>query len=95
MQNERLDQLFTALRKQFDFIIVDSAPVAMVSDTFIINRVCDFTLFVSRIGYTTDEMIAYINDLHTNERLNNVVSVLNGVELKGANFGYSYGYAKR
>lgn len=95
LQNERLDQLFTALRKQFDFIIVDSAPVAMVSDTFIINRVCDFTLFVSRIGYTTDEMIAYINDLHTNERLNNVVSVLNGVELKGANFGYSYGYAKR
>ncbi len=80
LQSDRLDTLFGDLRKKYDYIIVDAAPTATVSDAFIVNRVCDATLFVSRIDYTTFDMIAYANELVAKQRLNNPLAVLNGVE---------------
>ena len=90
LQTKRLDALFAALRKRYDYIIVDTAPVAMVSDTYLLDRVADMTIFVSRYKYTPIDMIDYINQMIDQERMHNVACVLNAG--KGTRTGYGYGY---
>ena len=80
LQSDRLETLFADLRKHYDYVIVDAASTAMVSDAFIVNRVCDATLYVSRADMTTYDMIAYANGLADQQRLVNPIAVLNGVE---------------
>ena len=86
--SERLDGLIKELRKRYDYIILDSAPVALVSDTYMLDRLSDMTLFVSRYQYTTKEQINFLNQIVAQKRLKNMASVLNGV--KHAKVGYGY-----
>lgn len=92
LQGERLDELFGELRKRYDCVVIDSAPVAMVSDTFQLARVSDMTVYVSRANYTTTEMINFLNQVNEQKRLPNIVSVLNGVDGHKTGYGYGYGY---
>lgn len=92
LQSERLDHLFGILRKQYDYIIVDSAPAAMVSDTFVINRLTDLTLFVVRIGVTTIKMTEFANSLVEHQRLNSMVCVLNAANREDLPYDHAYGY---
>jgi Mrp family chromosome partitioning ATPase len=92
LQTERLDELFAELRKRYDYIIVDSAPVALVSDTYLLDRVADATIFVSRYKYTPYEMLEYLNDVIDQKRMHNVACVLNAVPNVRAGYGYGYGY---
>lgn len=89
LQTERVDELFKQLRKRYDYIIVDTAPVAMVSDTYLLDRIADMTIFVCRYKYTPTEMVDYINRIVEQKRMHNVACVLNGI--KGARAGYGYG----
>ena len=89
LQTERVDELFAELRKRYDYIIVDTAPVALVSDTYHLDRIADMTIFVCRYKYTPAEMIDYINNMIAQKRMHNVACVLNGV--KGMRAGYGYG----
>lgn len=93
LQSERVEQLFEELRKRYDYILVDTAPLAMVSDTYQLDRISDMTLFVCRYKYTPSDMIDYINNVIEQKRMHNVACVLNGV--KSANAGYGYGYGKK
>lgn len=90
--SERLDELFVELRAKYDCVVVDSAPVAMVSDTFQLARVCDMTVYVSRANYTTFELVDFINQVHEQQRLPKIVAVLNGADAKSVGYGYGYGY---
>ena len=92
LQTKRLDELFAELRKRYDYIIVDTAPVALVSDTYLLDRVADMTIFVSRFKYTPTEMIDYINQTIEQKRLHNIACVLNGT--KSTRAGYGYGVEK-
>ena len=92
LQTERVDQLFAELRKRYDYILVDTAPVALVSDTYLLDRVADMTIFVCRYKYTPSDMIDYINQMIDQKRMHNVACVLNGV--KGLRAGYGYGAKK-
>ena len=95
LQTKRLDDLFAELRKRYDYIIVDTAPVALVSDTYLLDRIADMTIFVSRYKYTPSEMIEYINNVVDNGRLKNISCVLNGVSGSIAGYGYGYGYGAK
>lgn len=92
LQSNRLDQLFAELRQRYDYVIVDSAPVAMVSDTFQLSRVADMTVYVCRARYTTFDLIDFLNQVNEQKRLPNIVTVLNGVNAKSIGYGYGYGY---
>ena len=94
LQTERVDELFAELRKRYDYIIVDTAPVAMVSDTYLLDRIADMTIFVSRYKYTPSEMIDYINQVVEQKRMHNIACVLNGVKGLRAGYGYGYGQTK-
>ena len=89
LQTPRLDDLFAELRKRYDYIIVDTAPVAMVSDTYLLDRIADMTIFVFRYKYTPAEMVDYVNQVIAQNRMHTVACVLNGV--KGLRAGYGYG----
>lgn len=93
LQTTRLDDLFAELRKRYDYIIVDTAPIAMVSDTYLLDRIADMTIFVCRYKYTPTEMMDYINQVIDQKRMHHVAAILNGV--KGSRNGYGYGNMKR
>lgn len=92
LQSNRLDELTDYLRSHYDYIFLDSAPVAMVSDTFLLAHVADMTLYVSRANYTSKDMTDFINSVYEEHRLPNMACVLNGVKSATAGYGYGYGY---
>lgn len=92
LQSQRLDELFAELKKRYDYIVVDSAPVALVSDTFQLARVSDLTIYVSRANYTTSNLMDFIKQTQRDHRLPNMVAVLNRVSAKSSGYGYGYGY---
>lgn len=92
LQSERLDELFAELRNRYDYVIVDSAPIALVGDTFLLSRIADMTVYVTRANYTTFELIDFVNQTHEQQRLPKMVAVLNGADAKKVGYGYGYGY---
>ncbi len=90
LQSTRVDELFAQLRDRYDYIIVDSAPVGMVSDSFAIDRVADATVYVTRANYTTHKEIKFINKLYADGRLTKMSLILNGTK-SSAGYGYGYG----
>lgn len=82
LQSERLDVLFEELRKRYDYVVVDTAPLAMVSDTYLLNRVADMTLCVVRAGHTTFDLLRIINQAYDQQRLPKMAAVLNSVDAK-------------
>ena len=78
------------MREQYDYIVVDSAPVGMISDTFSLNRFIDTTVYVCRANYTTKENIRFVNSLQESDRLKNISFVINGTTAK-----QGYGYNKK
>jgi capsular exopolysaccharide synthesis family protein len=92
LQGQRLDELFTELRKRYDYVVIDSAPVALISDSFQLARVSDLTVYVSRANYTTTNLSEFIQQVHKENRLPNIVTVLNRVNPKASGYGYGYGY---
>ena len=95
LQTARLDELFVALRERYDYVIVDTAPVALVSDTYLLDRIADMTIFVCRYKYTPLEMINYVNTVVEQKRMKNVACVLNAVKGAQAGYGYGYGYGNQ
>ena len=90
---ERTPQLIEQLRNEFDIIIIDSAPIAMVSDTFSLANYGDATLFVTRAKYTKRNLIKYFNDVVARKQFHNAAVVLNDSNPR-LSAGYGYGYGK-
>lgn len=89
--SEKVDNLFNEMRARYDYIVVDSAPVGMVSDTFSLTRISDATVYVCRANYTDVKDLKYLNDIHAEGRLKKLALVINGVATKR---GYGYGYGR-
>ena len=88
----RVDELFAELRTMYDYIIVDSAPVGMVSDSFALSRISDATVYVCRANYTTLRDVRFFNELYSENRLKKMALVVNGTS---ARKGYGYGYGEQ
>lgn len=88
---ERVQELINTLRAEYDYIIIDSAPIAMVSDTFSLSRYADAVVYVTRANYTKRRFVRYLNEVIANKQLENVAVVLNDTNPKFS-MGYGYGY---
>ena len=66
----------------------------MVSDTYLINRVVDNSVYVSRMNYSPKDVVELINEVYADNRLNKLAVVLNGVG-EGVGYGYGYGYGAK
>ena len=89
-----LEHIMTQLREMYDYIIVDTAPVGLVTDTLAIGRVCDATVYVCRADYTPKESIDLVNGLATEDKLPNVSIVINGIDMSKKKHSYYYGYGR-
>lgn len=92
LASEATQQLFEQLRERYDFVIVDTAPVGMVSDTFLLARISDATIYVTRAKYTTLRDVEFINSIYNDRRLKKMSLVVNGTT---AHKGYGYGYGSK
>ena len=98
--NEKVDQLFAELKKSFDAIIIDTAPVGLVSDAITLGRYADASVYIVRHGYTMKKQIQLIDDLYRNNKLPHLSIIINDIQAKGGyggyygygDYGYGYGY---
>jgi Mrp family chromosome partitioning ATPase len=82
------------LKQQYDYVIVDTAPVGLVSDTLQIARYSNVNCYVCRADYTPKANIGLLNSLTAEEKLTNTCVILNGVDMSKKKYGYYYGYGK-
>lgn len=92
LMNRRMDQLMEHLIQHFDFIIMDTAPVGLVSDAKILSRFADATVYVLRQRYTAKKQLSVVNELYQSKVLPNMSLLVNDVKVGGANAYYGYGY---
>ena len=92
-RRSRADELFESLKPLYDYIVVDTAPVMLVTDTFLINKFADLTLYVVRAGYTEKKLIDFAIDAKKDGKLHDVSFVLNDVKMANFGYGNKYGYA--
>lgn len=88
---KRVGELFSWLREKFDVVIVDTAPVGLVSDAITLSQFADATLYVVRQRYTFKRQLGFVNDLYHEKKLPNMGLVVNDVVAKGAASYYGYG----
>ena len=89
-----LDQVIDILKETYDYVLIDSAPVGLVTDTLQIGRVANATVFLCRADYTPKEAFGYINDLAKEKKLPNMCVVINGIDMSKKKYGYYYGYGR-
>ena len=94
LARDGLDKAIETLKKNFDYVLLDTAPVGMVTDTLLIGRVADLSVYVCRADYTHKNEYTLINELAEKDKLPSLCTVINGLDLKKRKYGYYYGYGK-
>lgn len=89
-----LDQAISILREHFDYVILDTAPIGMVTDTQLIARVADLSVYVCRSNYTIKSEFKLVNALKEEGKLPHPCILLNGIDMNQRENGSYYGYGK-
>ncbi|MFI0490730.1 polysaccharide biosynthesis tyrosine autokinase [Flavobacterium sp.] len=95
IMSDAMKELIEELKKKYDYIILDTPPVGLVSDALELAQYCDVTLYIVRQNFTKKEMITLLNNRVKRGELHNTSIILNGFQNKakyGAGYGYGYGY---
>ena len=92
LSKKNLDNAIKFLSERYDYILLDTAPVGLVTDTLIIARVAHASVYVCRADYTAKHDIDLVNSLYVGNKLKNMTIVLNGVDMTKRKYGYYYGY---
>ena len=89
-----LEETMDILKEHYDYIIIDTAPIGLVTDTLALGRIANATVYVCRADYTQKSSFGLINGLAYEKKMPNMSIVLNGVDLSKKKYGYYYGYGK-
>ncbi len=97
LTNGRFEVLLEELKKKYDYIVVDSAPLMLVTDTLLIAEAADVTVYVSRSQYTERDLVQFANKQVEAQKIKNTAFVLNDVSIEYLGYGnkYGYGYGKK
>ncbi|WP_281637503.1 GumC family protein [Flavobacterium marginilacus] len=92
LMSNKVDDLFKTLKNQYDYIIVDTAPVSLVTDTLLIAKHADCFIYVARANFLEKRMLNIPNELYKANKLPNMCLLLNDTDsTKGYGYGYGYG----
>ena len=94
LARDSFSEIMQMLRDEYDYVILDTAPVGLVTDTLQIGQHADITVFVCRADYTPKSSFGLLNTLAKEEKMPNPCVVLNGVDMSKKKYGYYYGYGK-
>jgi len=92
LMSKRINELFENIKNKYEYIIVDTAPVGMVTDTIQINKYADLTIYVVKANVLDKRMLHIPVRLHKENKLSNMSILINGTDLEKGNYGYGYGY---
>lgn len=97
LTNGRFKKLIDEAKEVYDYVVVDTAPTILVTDTMLISQLADATIYITRANYTEKNLLNFSKELSENGKLKNMAYVLNSVGAKksqgyGYNYGYGYGY---
>ncbi|WP_294198110.1 tyrosine-protein kinase [uncultured Chryseobacterium sp.] len=92
LSNGRYHELIESLKADYDYVLLDTAPLMLVTDSFLIADVADVTVYVTRSGYTEKELVSFINKQIKDKKIKNVGLVLNDVDKMNSGYGYGYKY---
>lgn len=93
LMSPNMSRLMSELRNEFDYVIIDSAPIGVISDTFLILRHSDLQLYVTHANYSTKSSLKVLHDAVKGEKFSSVYIVLNGVNISSNSYVYRrYGY---
>lgn len=93
--SDSFETLINSLKDKYDKIIIDTAPIGLVADAYMVMKHTDVNLYIVRQNYTNKEVLRFVNGLHKNERIENLYLILNDVSSGSGVYGYgkySYGY---
>ncbi len=94
LSRESLKQVIDILRKNYDYIVLDTAPIGLVTDTLQIGKYADVTAYVCRADYTPKTNFGLVNTLARDKKMPNLCIVINGIDMSKKKYGYYYGYGK-
>ena len=94
LARENMKTIIDMLKEKYDYIILDSAPVGLVSDTMQVARYSNVCCYICRADYTPKANVEMLNSLAENNKLPNLCVILNGVDMSKKKYGYYYGYGK-
>ena len=97
LMRDRLKTLIDELKQRYDYVIVDTAPIGIVTDTALVGRLADMCVYVCRAGETLKSNFEYINHLKNEKDFPKLATVVNGVQMTQKKYGYGkynakYGY---
>ncbi|MBR1958876.1 MAG: polysaccharide biosynthesis tyrosine autokinase [Tidjanibacter sp.] len=101
VMRKELDEVIEKLKDMYDYIIIDTAPIALVTDTMLANRLADVTLYCMRMGHTDKTVFETLRAITIRQSLKNMGVIISevgvgklyyGGEKTGTGFGYGYGY---
>lgn len=100
LTNGRFKALIEEAKVLYDYVIVDTAPTVLVTDTMLISQLADVTVYISRANYTEKKILSFSQDLFESGKIKNMAYVINGVGASrsygyGYNYGYGYGYGSK
>lgn len=100
--SREIDELFAYVKQQFDVVVIDTAPVGLVSDAITLGKYADASVYIVRHNYTQKRQIQLIEDLYKQQKLPSMTVVINDIKVKlgyggyygygGYGYGYGYGY---
>ena len=90
---ERMKDLIKILKKKYEYIIIDTPPCGLVTDSVITMKLSDINLYVVRHNYTKKNMLNIINDLFETKQVSNLKIIINDYVVKPSSYGYGYGYS--
>lgn len=93
LARKNLDNIVEALKTEYDYVIMDTAPVGLVTDSLQIGKLADVTVIVCRADYTPKSTFELFNRLHAEKKLPNMCYVLNGIDMSKKKHSYYYGYS--
>jgi capsular exopolysaccharide synthesis family protein len=93
--NKKLDILMEKLKKEFDYILIDSPPVNLITDAKLLNAYADVCLYIVRHNYTPKAYLKMIDEIYENNELSNLNIIFNGIKPRGVfNNGHGHGYGQ-
>jgi len=94
ISRQSLDIVIDILKANYDYVLIDTAPVGLVTDTLQVGRVIDATIYMCRADYTPKSSFDLVNSLAQEKKLPNMAIVINGIDMSKKKYGYYYGYGK-
>ena len=92
LDSSKMKNLIKELNKKYDYVIIDTPPIGLVTDGVILMKNADINLYVVRHNYTKHQALAVVNSLYDNNQIHNLHFIINDYQNNMGNYGYGYGY---